>query len=45
MKKYFEPEFNMSSVNFSTDTCDDISGDVNSDVSSGNALPIVPASE
>ena len=41
MTKYFEPEFNMSSVNFSTDTCDTISGHMNGE----NALPITPAGE
>ncbi len=43
MKKYLEPEFNMSVVNFSTDTCDTISGDINDDGGTGTTLPIVPA--
>ena len=43
MKKYLEPEFDMSSVNFSTATCDTISGDINAEDgnSKGTELPIV----
>lgn len=42
MKKYLEPEFNMSVVNFSTDTCDTISGTTNQDTDKPT-LPIIPA--